>query len=48
MCISGRRRECVFRGEVKKTLITVCEALIKFNFNGIKKERPQCTEEIRA
>ena len=24
------RRKSVFRGEVKKTLITVCEALIKF------------------
>ena len=25
-----RRRECVFRGEVKKTMITICETLINF------------------
>ena len=26
--ILKRRRKCVFRGEVKQTLITVCEALV--------------------
>ena len=45
-----RRRECVFRGEVKKTMITVCEALINFLTlrEGVRRGRPQCIEKIRA
>ena len=36
------RRECVFRGKVKKTLITVCEVLKEpFNFNSVERGRPQ-------
>ena len=38
-----RRRECVFRGKVKKTQITVCEKLI--NFNSVKRGRSQCIEK---
>ena len=38
-----RRRECVFRGKVKKTQITVCEKLIKFN--SVKRGRSQCIEK---
>ena len=43
------RRECVFRGEVKKTLITVCEVLKKpFNFNSVERGHPQYNEKTGA
>ena len=41
------RRDWEFRGEVKKTLITVCEAIIH-NFNNVKRGHPQCVEKISA
>ena len=41
------RRKCMFRDKVKKTY---CLRGINkpFNFNSVKRGRPQCIEKIRA
>ena len=45
--ITGRR-DCVYWDEVKKTLITVCEALINLFNLIVSRGRPRCIEKIRA
>ena len=42
------KRECVFRGKVKKTQITVSEAIINLLTLIVQERRPQYIEKIRA